>query len=199
MGGRRLLRGIEPVHLGQIGHDVLRHRGRHRRVDDVGRFLVAAVHREDHRAQAPGAAVLRAQLRRQQRYRAIGIAADPERQRIAPRQFVVGRDRQRELVIALRRVLLSQQIAREAAVGEEQPLGRAHQLRFAEIVERARRIFHMDHRRTECGLDRAVARARLFGADKEAERGAIILQLDRRAAGIEQRGRVAVVRRDARE
>ncbi len=73
-----LLRGIEPVHLGQIGQDILRHRGWHRRVDDFGGLAVATVHRQDHRAQPPGAAILGAQLRGEHLDRTVSLASDPE-------------------------------------------------------------------------------------------------------------------------
>ena len=38
------------------------------------------------------------------------------------------------MIIALRRILLAQQIARKPAVGKEQSLGGAEKLRLAEIV-----------------------------------------------------------------
>src|SRR3546814_3205135 len=85
------------------------------------------MHRWDKCGTPPRAAILRAQLRRDHLDGAIGGAADPGRKRIAPRQFVAGSDRQGKLIVALRRVLLPQKIAREAAVGEKQAFGRSEE------------------------------------------------------------------------
>jgi len=57
----------------------------------------------------------------------------------------------------------------------------------------------MNHCRSQRGLNRAIARACLLGADQKAERRTIIFQLDRCPPGVEQRARIAVVRRNPRE
>ena len=147
IGGAERRQPVEerPQALGEAG----RHHGRG---DPLGARLIA-VHRQDERPHPPRCAVAAAEQRLELLLGQIGAPADRQRQGIAAGRLVVPLPAAlRQPIVALRALLLADQVIGERAVGREvghriaQPLG---------VTEPSQRLTRT------LGLDKETALARL--------------------------------------
>ena len=114
----------------------LRHPARHHaRRDLLGAGLVAR-HRQDEGARAPRATIALAQQLVDLRQRELALARNAERQRIASLRLVIRASAQGHAVVALRALLLADQIIGQTAVGGETARIGAQPLGLGEMAQR---------------------------------------------------------------
>ncbi len=154
-----------------------------------------AGHRENERARAPCRDVLLAQQRIEHRERTGPIARHRQRERHPARGLGIGTNAQQHRIILLRLAVVAAQIIGQPAIERDVDRRDTQVGRVVEQLERRARLLLLDKRRTQPGLDPAVARGDLLGPDVEVDRGVGIADRECRRTRARQRLEVARIAR----
>ena len=170
------------------------HAGRHHCIGDLFRARHIAGQGQHKGPHAPGTAIVAAHLIVDDVERLLPFARNPERQRIAALHFVVAAGFQRNAIIALRPLLLADQIIGEAAITREAFRIQTIADRLIEITQRLARPLLRYQDARHAGLYPAVHRIDVLRALQQRCRGVHITQPQRELSGLEQGGEIARVR-----